>query len=368
MSDPALLPARRELPSLRTELLFNLAFLAGGALVLAVASALLAPLLLRRDLGSVLLAGLIVGDLAIFIVFGRYLVHRLVTGPMEALVATTQAVAEGRLSQRAPAGETLEFDRLAASVNRMTERLLDAQGLLVRAEKLASVGQLAAGVAHEIGNPLSAIANYVEVLRRRGAEPDLVAAVEREAARIDNIVRTLLTYATPRDARLETLDIPEVVENVVALLDAQGALRSVTVLREVAADLPRVRGDRPAMEQVFVNLVLNAANAAGAAGRVRVRAAAVRTGQAAAARSLSGMPDDSAAVAVTVEDSGPGVAPELRGRVFDPFFTTKEPGKGTGLGLAVVQRIVHDHGGRVDVESGSLGGAAFTVTFPAENP
>ena len=368
MSGPTPRLARRTTPSLRTELLFNLAFLAGGALVLAVASAVLAPLLMHSGPGSVLLAGLVLADLVIFIAFGRYLIHRLVTGPMDALVETTQAVAEGQLARRAAPGGTLEFDRLAASVNRMTERLLDAQGLLVRAEKLASVGQLAAGVAHEIGNPLSAIGNYVEVLRRRGADPDIVTALAREAERIDLIVRTLLAYATPRDARPETLDVAAVVDGVVALLDAQGALRPVTIEREAAAELPRVRGDRSAMEQVLVNLLLNAVDAAGPGGRVRVRSAAVRTGSAGAARSLSGVPDDAAAVAVTVEDSGPGVAAALRGRIFDPFFTTKEPGKGTGLGLAIVQRIVHDHGGRIDVDSSPLGGAAFTVTLPAETP
>ena len=124
---------------------------------------------------------LIVADVALFVAFGRYLVTRLVTGPMDRLVEATQAVADGELGRRAPAAGTREFDRLAASVNRMTERLLDAQGLLVRAEKLASVGRLAAGVAHEVGNPLSAIDNYLEVLRRRGAEPELVAAIGREA-------------------------------------------------------------------------------------------------------------------------------------------------------------------------------------------
>src|SRR5207248_7047208 len=109
----------------------------------------------------------------------------------------TESVAGGQLSRRAPAADTRELDRLATSVNRMTDRLLDAQGALVRAEKLASVGRLAAGIAHEIGNPLAATANYLEVLRRRGAEPDVVAAIQRESDRIDAIVRSLLAYARP---------------------------------------------------------------------------------------------------------------------------------------------------------------------------
>jgi two-component system NtrC family sensor kinase len=364
----------REGPSLRTELLFNLAFLAAGALLLAVLSAALVPLLRQTGIGLVLLAGLVVADLAIFIAFGRYLVARLVTGPMDALVEATQAVADGQLARRAPPGGTREFDRLAASVNRMTERLLDGQGLLIRAEKLASVGRLAAGVAHEVGNPLAAVGNYVEVLRRRGADPDLVAAIERETARIDSIVRSLLDYARPRGAQRDPLDVAALVDGAVALLDAQGALRGVGVSVDAEPGLPVVSGDRSGLEQVFVNLLLNALDATRAGGRISVRTVATRLGEglaggtsgAAAPRYLADVPDGSPAVAVVIEDDGPGVPEDLRERVFDPFFTTKEPGRGTGLGLAIVQRIVHDHGGRIDVGAGSLGGAAFTVTLPAE--
>jgi signal transduction histidine kinase len=350
---------RDETPSLRTELLFNLGFLAAGALLLAVVTALLAPLFWRNDVGIALLVVLVIGDVAVFIAFGRYLVVRLVTRPMDRLVEATEAVADGALARRAPAAGTREFDRLAGSVNRMTERLLDAQGLLVRAEKLASVGRLAAGVAHEVGNPLSAIGNYVEVLRRRGGDPEVIAAIAREADRIDVIVRSLLDYARPREARHDALDIARLVDGAVALLDAQGVLRPVTVSREVAQGLPCAYGDRAALEQVFVNLLLNAVDAAGSGGRIAVRVLS------AAGRHLTDRPDGTAAVEVVVEDSGAGVAPELRERVFDPFFTTKEPGRGTGLGLAIVQRTVHDYGGRVDVGTSELGGASFTVTLPA---
>lgn len=364
--------APREAPSLRTELLFNLAFLAASALLLAVLSAALVPLIRQTGVGIVLLAGLIVADLAIFIAFGRYLVTRMVTGPMDRLVDATQAVADGQLTRRAPPGGTREFERLGASVNRMTERLLDAQGLLIRAEKLASVGRLAAGVAHEVGNPLASIGNYVEVLRRRGADPDLVAAIERETARIDAIVRSLLDYSRPRGAGHDPLDVGVVVAGTIALLDAQGVLRGVGLSTVVDPDLPLVRGDRSGLEQVFVNLLLNALDATGTGGRVAVRAGATRLGddggtvRSVAARHLPRMPDGGTAVAVVVEDSGPGVPEELRERIFDPFFSTKAPGHGTGLGLAIVQRIVHDHGGRIDVGPSPLGGAAFTVTLPAD--
>jgi signal transduction histidine kinase len=267
----------------------------------------------------------------------------------------------------------------------MTDRLLDAQGALVRAEKLASVGRLAAGVAHEVGNPLAAIGNYLELLHRRAAEPGIVAAIQREAARIDTIVRSLLDYARPRDAHREPLDVAAVAARAVDLLRSQGVLRSVGVEVVRGDGLPMVLGDAAALEQVFVNLLLNAVDAAGAGGRIVVATSATRLGDAEeperragdaagdgralprrshrAGRHLESARDGSAAVQVVVADSGPGVPAEAGERIFDPFFTTKPPGKGTGLGLAIVQRIVHDHGGRVDVVRAREGGAAFVVTL-----
>jgi signal transduction histidine kinase len=386
----ALEPGTHSKPSLRTEFLLNLAALAGGALVLAVVSAALAPLLGRGALGFTLLLALITADLVIFVAFGRYLVSRLVTRPMDALVDATEAVAAGELSRRAPAADTWELDRLAQSVNRMTERLLDAQSALVRAAKLASVGRLAAGVAHEVGNPLAAIDNYVELLRRRGVEPELVAAVARETGRIDAIVRSLLEYATPRSGQREPVELAAVAGGAVALLTTQGVLRDAVVELSAAPDLPPVLADRNAMEQVFVNLLLNAVDAAGPGGRIAVVTSAARLGaapeperratdpepsrlaarrqRARADRHLELSADGAPAVQVVVADSGPGVAPELVDRVFDPFFTTKPPGQGTGLGLAIVLRTVHDHGGRVDVGVAREGGASFTVTLPAIAP
>ena len=376
-------------PSLRTELLFNLSVLAGGALVLARVSAAIVPLRGPGALGVALLVALVVADLVIFIMFGRYLVSRLVIEPMARLVGATQAVAEGELSHRAPAGNTREMDRLAESVNRMTDRLLDAQGALVRAEKLASVGRLAAGVAHEVGNPLAAIDNYVELLRRRGVEPELVAAIERESGRIDAIVRSLLDYSRPRTAERESLDLGSVAAGAVELLRTQGVLRSVAVEVLQGERVPRVLGDRGALEQVFVNLILNAVDAAGENGRLVVAASAADLGDAVdaprrgsdaadgavaarvhprASRHLDAAHDGTPAAQVVVGDSGPGVPPELVARIFDPFFTTKAPGRGAGLGLAIVQRTVQDHGGRVDVSTAREGGAAFTVTLPAITP
>src|SRR5207247_7868949 len=163
----------------------------------------------------------------IFIVFGRHLVTRLVLRPLERLMSAADAVADGDLNARAPDAETRDFATLAERLNRMTDYLLDAQSQLVRSEKLASIGRLAAGIAHEVGNPLGAVGTYIDVLRRRGADPELVAGLRRELDRIDHIVRSLLDYARPHDEALDAVDPGAIARGAFLLLDAQGALQAV---------------------------------------------------------------------------------------------------------------------------------------------
>src|SRR5438132_12815547 len=192
-------------PALRTELLFYLSFLAAAALLVGVATLLVATSFAPE--GTFALVMLMIAlEVGVFIVFGRYLVNRLVLWPLERVVATADAVADGDLARRAPDAETRDFATLAERLNRMTDHLLDAQSQLVRSEKLASIGRLAAGVAHEVGNPLGAIGTYVEVMRRRGADPEVVEGVTRELDRLDRIVRGLLDYARPGDEALTPLD------------------------------------------------------------------------------------------------------------------------------------------------------------------
>ncbi len=372
------LPSR---PSLARELLWNLALLTGAALSLAVIMALAVQALQPRVAVPALLF-LIIADLAIVFVFGRYLIGKLVLRPMRDLMAAADALAAGDLDRRAPGAGTREFDRLAERINGMTEALLDAQSQLVQVEKLAGIGRLAAGVAHEIGNPLAAIGNYLEVARRRDLDPELVAALSREVERIDAIVRGLLSYARPRDEEAGPVDVAAVVSNVIDLLTHQGTLKGRELRVECAGDLPLVRGRGHDLEQVVVNLVLNAADAA-ASGPIGVGAhrwryelrwrAAVRCGDEAVPNErrptgrrpwrpeISG---GSTGVLLYVTDAGPGVPEDDREKVFDPFYSTKAPGVGTGLGLAIVQRIVHEMGGVVWVEDAREGGAAFKLFLP----
>jgi len=253
-------------PSLRTELLLNLAFLAAAALLLGVGT-IVAVQALAPDLSPgwtlPLIFGVVALDVGIFIVFGGYLVRRHILRPLGRVIAVADAVAAGDLAARAPTAETQDFAVLAERLNRMTDHLLDAQGQLVRSEKLASVGRLAAGVAHEVGNPLSAIGTYLEVLRRRGADPEVMAGLARELERIDTIVRSLLDYARPRDEALQPVNVEVVVRAAYQLLHAQGALKSVEASLDLPADgLPRILGRAHALEQALVNLLLNAVDAA----------------------------------------------------------------------------------------------------------
>jgi two-component system NtrC family sensor kinase len=372
----------RPVQRLARELLWNLGLLTVAALSLAIGTALVAQALHPRFALAVLLL-LIVADLAILFVFGRYLIGRLVIGPMRALTDAADAIAGGDLAVRAPAAETEEFTRLADRLNDMTESLLDVQSQLVRAEKLAGIGRLAAGVAHEIGNPLAAIGTYVEVLRRRQTAPDLADDLAREAERIDQIVRGLLAYARSEEAEAGTVDIGSVVRGVVALLTRQGTLKGREVRVEIDASAPPVWGRPHALEQVMVNLLLNALDASpdgvvtvsvlggpyapgpGAAGRRSDTGATPPTRRPASRRPRR--PDLTAGTPgglVVVSDRGPGVPESERERIFDPFYTTKPPGAGTGLGLAIVQRIVDEMGGLVWVEDARGGGAAFKVFLP----
>jgi len=375
-------------PSLSSVLLVQLAFLAATALVLGVATSLLISVIAPESAFPLVVA-IIAADVAIFIGFGQYLIRRLVLRPLQRLTQAADAISQGDLAARAPDAETADFTTLGLRFNRTTEYLLDAQSRLVQAEKLASVGLLAAGIAHEIGNPLGGASTYVEVLRRRGESPEVTAGLSRELDRIDRIVRSLLDYARPQEEALQPVSVGVVLHAAFELLRAQGALKSTRATLDVAPALPLVRGRAHPLEQAVVNLMLNAVDAApdgvlvvGARpwsydpSRARPRRA-TDPGSAVFPRATephrppparveftAGQPG----VLVFVADSGPGIPPENREKVFEPFYTTKEPGRGTGLGLAIVARAVYEMGGVIWLEQAREGGAAFKLYFPEAAP
>ncbi|HEY7195031.1 MAG TPA: ATP-binding protein [Gemmatimonadales bacterium] len=365
-------------------MLVQLGFLAAMALILGVATSMLANTVAPQSALPLVLA-VVLADVAIFIGFGHYLVTRLVLQPLMRLIAAADAVVAGNLGARAPDAETTDLTTLSHRFNRMTDHLLDAQGQLVRAEKLASIGRLAAGIAHEIGNPLGSATTYVEVLRRRDPQArEVVDGLTRELERIDKIVRSLLDYARPQEERVQPVDLRAVLTAAFNLLKAQGAFRRVQASLQCADTLPWIMGRAHPLEQALVNLLLNATVAAADGivvlggqpwayepGRApRTRREGDRAGtvfprgperRPSRAEFTPGLPG----VLLFVADSGPGVPMENREMIFDPFVTTKAPGKGTGLGLAIVARVVDDMGGVVWVDTAREGGAAFKMFFPA---
>ena len=375
-------------PSLRTELLLTLGLLAAAALVLGVASVVLLYGVLDPEYAAIYIAVLVAADLCVLVAFVAYQVERVVLRPLRDTITATEAIASGDLKRRVVPRDSVEMQNLAQSVNRMTDRLLEERAHLVRVEKMASVGRLAAGIAHEIGNPLGAITGYTHLLRtaETGSQQrsDAVAGLERESARIDRIIRGLLDYARAKSRTPSDVDLNDVARAVVDLLNTQGVLKRVELELRVADEPLLVPGDRHDFEQAFVNLLLNAVDAMEGRGSLsiilrRTDPAELTIGArrasdaesrplnppgARAMRWLEGVRAESIA-AVVITDSGPGIPAEDAERVFEPFFTTKQPGKGTGLGLAIVARAVENAAGTIWVSRAREGGAAFRMLFPA---
>jgi len=372
--------------SLRTELLVNLGFVTSSAVILVgLTTVILAGGGFDSTLRPLLILWL--ASTVIFVLFGAYVVRRLVLAPLQRLSAEADLLAAG--GQTTQTGfESRELAHLSKRYRAMAESLIDAQAQMVRVEKLAGIGSLAAGVAHEVRNPLGALGTYVDVLRRRGADPEVTDAMRGAIERIERTVQSLLTYAKPGAGQGAT-DLNNAVRSTLNFLGAQGLLKNQRVTVELEPGLPAVRGDGHLLEQVVVNLVINACHASPDGTlvigttrqafepryRVATRAGDSWDPESSATRAerdplWAGRPrrPDVAAgtpgVLLYVADDGPGVPEADRERVFDPFYTTKDPGEGTGLGLAIVARTVHDAGGTVWVDRAREGGAVFKVFLP----
>jgi two-component system, NtrC family, sensor kinase len=317
-------------------------------------------------------------------------VVELLEVPLAQCVEAAEAIADGDNSRRVPVGQTHEFAQLATSINRMTEQMLAATQSRMRVEKLATMGRIAAGISHEIGNPLSAIANYAHVLRMRTTDvpgtTEPIDALEREITRIDRIMRGLLDYARPRRLTPRPIVVDEVIEDVVRLLDDQGIVRRFRVTRALEAPDGIVYAERHDLEQLFVNLLLNAVDAMDRDGDLvissrinyapsfteaidkrRTDPTAQRWTHRPSRRALAWLarPESPARfLQIVMADSGTGVAPEDEERIFEPFFSTKQPGKGTGLGLAIVASTIDVLGGTIWVQRAREGGAAFVILLP----
>lgn len=316
----------------------------------------------------------LIADLAGVLIFGIYLSGRHIVGPVRALTQAADLIAEAgaypdiTLPRQGPT----EIARLSAAFEAMIRRLAAQQAALkgqlealeiarselVRSEKLATVGRLASGVAHEIGNPLAAVIGYVEFMQDpRGVPPDtqtdLLNRMRQELARIQDTVRDLLDFSRPAQGTPAPTDAAAVARSAYELVRYQRRFKAVEVIFELPSDLPAVHAVGARLRQIFVNLLLNAADAlADHPGDRRVYI----TGQAIAQGDRPG-------VEISVRDTGPGVSSAQAEQLFEPFFTTKT--SGTGLGLAISQRLVEEVGGRLTLVSGDQAGAIFAVWLPA---
>lgn len=235
----------------------------------------------------------------------------------------------------------------------ITERK-ELEKQLFHSEKLASIGILAAGVAHEIGNPLSAISGYAQILQSGETEPDeareYLTAIEDQAARIQRIIEDLLSYSRPTAGHQSRITLNDAVPQILSMLQSQRAFKNLEVAY-VPSDSPvEVEMDRDHLAQLIVNISLNAAQAMPEGGSLTIRAE---------------QKDDLAVIRLS--DTGPGIPPEIQTRIFDPFFTTKTAGQGTGLGLAICHRIVESLNGSIHLESDADSGTTFTINLPAVN-
>lgn len=406
------------LPTLRRELIaaFALVFV-GGFVVATTGIVLLLPRFQTPTQTAIYISALLIFDVAIFGIFGHVLITRRILDPINRLVSGAEAIADGQMIDALPDAETVEMTRLSQSLNNMARRLIadqeqlaaniasldetnrlltEARDAMVHSEKLASVGRLGAGIAHEVGNPLGAILGYLGLVRKRASEADveLIDSAEREARRIDRIVRGLLDYSRPHDTKTQPLDVNSIVRDTIELVTTQGKFKTLRVEVDLADALPPVPGDPYQLQQVLVNLFVNAADALDERPDPVVRVTTLSRRHRPAPALVARRKDDhpginyshrrrlhappramladpggagGTVVEIVVADNGPGIANELVDQIFEPFVTTKEIGKGTGLGLAVCSKLIEGMGGIIRADTTDGEGATFRIVLPAHS-
>jgi signal transduction histidine kinase len=270
----------------------------------------------------------------------------------------------------AQAAIAIENASLYEDLHRSYEELKRSQALLLRQEKLASLGRLAAGLAHELNNPLNTIAGFVEALQRRSQAETLLASkefedfprflrmVQGEVDRAASIVRRLLDFARQREPSFTLVDLGRLISESVSFVDRQAAMANKRILMEPLPSPVQLKADAQMLQQLLLNLLTNALDAIEGAGEVRIAVTTMARGQGSRGQEI---------VQISVADNGCGIPPENLPKVFDPFFTTKEVGKGTGLGLPICQSIVEQHVGTIEVKSEGIGrGTTVTVKLLLE--
>ena len=279
-------------------------------------------------------------------------IARFLLKPIQELVHANRRLAEGDMGVRVKTAGEGEMAVLGRSFNQMVETLQRTQEELLHKEKLASMGQLAAGVAHEINNPLGSILLFAEMLQEEAGEKDPrredLKMITQETLRCKKIVADLLNFARQQEILAQTTDVNEILEQSISSVNHQPNFNNIQIVKQLAPDLPALQADPAQLIQVFVNLLNNAADAMPQGGTI----------------TLATRREDGRGVKIEIADTGRGIPEENLSKLFTPFFTTKPVGKGTGLGLSIVYGIIKMHRGQIGVKSRVGQGTTFQITLP----
>jgi len=293
-----------------------------------------------------------------------YFIASRITSPIQGLIKASRQVSEGNLTPDIGPSEKGEIGLLQNTFREMVaamgRRHADSEARIIQTQKQASVGRLAAGVAHEINNPLTGVLTYTHLLlRRKDLDADIrsdLQIIAEATERVRKIVKGLLDFARQTKLDPELTDLNRLAAASISLIENQALMKGVAIKFNPGEKLPEITVDRSQIQSVLINIIINALDATGPGGTIRVFTAA----------SLTGHPAGRRGVEITIADTGGGIPPENLDKLFEPFFTTKPVGQGTGLGLAVSLGIVQGHGGHIRVQSEVGKGSRFFIWLPAE--
>ncbi|MBW2179305.1 MAG: hypothetical protein JRG81_02880 [Deltaproteobacteria bacterium] len=332
----------------------------------------------------------IIVNTIILTIIGLYRLSRLTVRPLKRLVARAEDYREDDGMFFLYEKGDNEFAKLSKSLNRLLKRismdkeklqatvrslekanleLKEAQKEIVKAEKLASVGRLSSGIAHEIGNPIGIIVGYLDLLKKKNLSPEekneFIERAGNEIEKINGIIRQLLSYAKPSDEGLKTVSVHEIINDIENIVSVQPMMSDIHLTLQLSADRDIVVADPDQLRQVFLNLMINAADAIQAInnkqnGEVIISSEVMQGGN----KNPQNQPP---VLKIIYKDNGIGIPAESLRNIFDPFYTTKEPGKGTGLGLSVSFMIIEEMGGKIEAASKEGQGTTISIFLPLSN-
>ncbi len=317
-------------------------------------------------------------DTVILALVGIYLISRIVVGPIHRLLRMTREYEDSEFIPSTGDTSANEIGNLSRALASMLKRLDEnkkelknhisslekanndlksAQNEIIKSEKLASVGRLAAGIAHEIGNPIGIILGYIDLIQKGRLsleeEKDFLARIESEVSRINVIIRQLLDFSRSSTEQIENCSVHDLVNDTVEMLKPQSRMKELEIAVDLSAERDIVVADKNQLQQVFLNILINSIDALEEGDHYHEKS-----------NIMVNSKNENGFIILDFADNGPGISAEDLGRIFDPFFTTKEPGRGTGLGLSVCYRIIEGLGGIIRAESAPGKGMVIYIELP----